>query len=83
MYDSFNYQARKEFGQRVKMFRRAKGLTQLQLANLLGFNHPSQVCEMEKGRRRIPPELVPKLTQLLDCEIVDLVEYQHTAEHPI
>jgi len=43
----------KEFGKRLAALRRKRGLTQTELADLLGLKQP-RILSFEKGRRRMP-----------------------------
>ena len=52
-------------GQRIKDLRERKGLTQKQLAELLGYKSKSSVTHIEAGRD-IPRPMVAKLAELLD-----------------
>lgn len=52
-------------GQRIKELRERKGLTQKQLAELLGYKSKSSVTHIESGRD-IPRQMVAELAKLLD-----------------
>ncbi len=52
-------------GDRVKELRTKKGLTQQDLAELLGYKTKSSVAHIEKGRD-IPRAMVVKLANILD-----------------
>lgn len=52
-------------GERVKELRRKKGLTQDELAELLGYKSKSSVAHIENGRD-IPRSMVVKLAEVLD-----------------
>lgn len=47
-------------GEEFRTLRMALGLTQAQLAKVLGFGHGNYIGAMENGRRAIPP-LVDRL----------------------
>ena len=52
-------------GDRVKELRIKKGLTQLELAEMLGYKSKSSVAHIENGRD-IPRSMVVKLASVLD-----------------
>ena len=52
-------------GERVKELRIKKDLTQLELAELLGYKSKSSVAHIENGRE-IPRSMVVKLAEVLD-----------------
>lgn len=52
-------------GSRIREARRAAGLSQGQVAQLLGLQRPS-VSEMEAGRRRVSGEEAARLAELFD-----------------
>lgn len=52
-------------GDRVKELRIKKGLTQLELAELLGYKSKSSVAHIENGRD-IPRSMVVKLAEVLE-----------------
>jgi transcriptional regulator with XRE-family HTH domain len=63
---------RETIGSNIKAHRTVNGLTQKQLAEMIG-THESHICHWETGNRE--PELtsVLKLCLALDCELEDLV----------
>lgn len=52
-------------GERVKLARKKKGMTQEELANQLGYKSKSSVTHIEKGRD-IPRAMVSQLARILD-----------------
>lgn len=52
-------------GERVKQLRKKKGLTQSELASLLGYKSKSSVAHIENGRD-IPRPMVATLANILD-----------------
>jgi transcriptional regulator with XRE-family HTH domain len=55
--DSATVQAlRKQGGAWLKSLREARGLSQSQLARLLGSDHYTFISQLETGRGRIPPD---------------------------
>ncbi|MFG3533080.1 Scr1 family TA system antitoxin-like transcriptional regulator [Streptomyces sp. NPDC047917] len=62
-----NASALKLVGKLVAVFRRAAGLTQTQLADLVG-HQVETIASIEQGRRTLLPELAAKLDDLLDTK---------------
>lgn len=60
-----------EIGERVATLRKEQGLTQAQLAELLGMSQ-QMVALYELGRRRIPLDLLPECARLLGVSIEGL-----------
>ncbi len=61
---------KKEIGNRIKSYRKLKGLTQEQLAELMDFNTKS-ISLLENGHNYIALNKVPKL-----CNALDIKPYQ-------
>ena len=61
----------REVGERVTTLRKEQGLTQAQLAELLGISQ-QMVALYELGRRRIPLDLLPEFARLLGVSIEGL-----------
>ena len=59
-------------GQRIAQLRKEHGLTQAQLAELLGISQ-QQVASFEAGRRRVPVSVLPTLASTLAVAVQDLV----------
>lgn len=68
--DKLFYQA---LGQRIAQFRKARGLTQQQLAETLGIAQQT-MAHYEGGRLRIAVALLPTLTQALGITVEALLE---------
>lgn len=62
----------KTLGQRVSELRKEQHLTQVQLAEHIGFSQ-QQVASFEAGRRKIPASLLPILAELFVVPIEDLL----------
>lgn len=60
-------QKRAIIASRIREARRAAGLSQGQVARLLGLQRPS-VSEMEAGRRRVSGEEITRLAELFDVK---------------
>lgn len=66
-------------GQRVKLLREKKGLTQQELAELLGYRSKTSVAHIENGRD-IPRSMVVKLSDLLDTTPAYLMGWEDSKE---
>ena len=60
------------FGKRMAALRRKRGLTQLELAEKLGYSQ-QQILSFEKGRRRMYVSALPKLASALGVPLEELV----------
>lgn len=67
-------------GQRLLELRKAQGLTQSQLAELLGISQ-QLVAFYEKGHRRVPVDLLPEVARLLAVSVEELLGL-HTGPPP-
>lgn len=63
--DGMTSDFRKEMGKRLALARKAKQISQYELADLLGLKQPI-IAEYEIGRTPVPVQRVPKLAQTLD-----------------
>jgi len=61
-----------KLGERIATLRNERGLTQVQLAELLGCSQ-QQVLSFEKGRRRVPVSALPGLSKALGVPVEDLL----------
>ena len=57
----------------IKTFRKKKGLSQKELAGLLGLNQ-SAVAQWETGKTAPNFRRLKKLTEILECSVDDLME---------
>jgi transcriptional regulator with XRE-family HTH domain len=62
-----------KLGQRIAQFRKAQGLTQQQLAEVLGISQQT-MAHYEVGRLRIAVAMLPPLTKALGITIEELLE---------
>lgn len=69
----------KILGQRLQIERKARGLTQQQLANLLRVARTTIVA-VEKGERTLQPEEIARLAQAWEISISDLVRERPAVE---
>jgi SOS-response transcriptional repressor LexA len=61
-----------EFGKLIRNLRLKMGMSQVSLGEELGL-HPSYVSRMEHGERRASPEVLKKMSELLDCPLDHLL----------
>lgn len=69
----------KEIGGRIKRMRRNLGLTQENLAQLIGVTF-QQVQKYETGKNRISAAMLKEISKTLQCTVLDLLENIETAE---
>lgn len=60
------------FGERLAQLRKAQGLTQVQLADLLAVSQQA-VTAYESGQRRVPISTLPLLARTLNITIEELI----------
>lgn len=60
------------FGERLAALRKAQGLTQVRLAELLDVSQQA-ITAYESGQRRVPISTLPRLAALLGTSIEDLI----------
>ncbi|WP_026569013.1 MULTISPECIES: helix-turn-helix domain-containing protein [Sediminibacillus] len=75
--------AGKEWGRRVKAYRKLKGYTQVQFARKLGVS-VSVIGEVERGTRMLSDELLRQITDVLEISAQELAPEQdkHKYRHP-
>ena len=61
-----------KLGERIAALRYERGLTQVQLADALGYSQ-QQVLSFEKGRRRVPVSALPELSWVLGVSVEELL----------
>jgi transcriptional regulator with XRE-family HTH domain len=62
----------KQLGARIAALRKDQGMTQVQLAELLGLSQ-QMVASYEVGRRRAPVSLLPQIAQTLAVSLEELI----------
>jgi len=62
----------KKFGERLAALRKAKGVTQTELAEATGYSQ-QQIQSFEKGRRRMPLSVVPDVVEKLGVTYEELL----------
>ena len=66
----------KKLGERVFELRTKRGLTQVQLADLIGTKHP-QVRRVEKGEANSTINMLRKIARALDVSVGELVDIEN------
>ncbi len=61
-----------KLGQRIAQLRKERGLTQVQLAEILGVSQ-QHMQSFEKGRRRVPVSALPRLSKVLGVPVEALI----------
>ncbi|QYH38461.1 helix-turn-helix transcriptional regulator [Algoriphagus sp. NBT04N3] len=59
---------KEKFGQRIRLVRKEKGLSQEELAEKSGLNRP-YISAIEQGKRNVSLEVMEKLAVALETEI--------------
>lgn len=71
----------KAFGQRLAHLRKAQGITQSELGELLQLDQTA-IASYEVGRRRVPLSLLPLLARSLKVSIAELIEEEAPSAKP-
>ncbi len=67
---------KKDFGMRLKELRSKKGITQYQLAEIVGID-PKHMSHIETGRSFPKADLIEKFAEALDVEYTKLFRTEH------
>lgn len=60
-------------GERIAMYRQEKGLSQEELAHLLGYKSRSTIQKIESGQRDVPRKMIAQLSIILNVNPLDLL----------
>lgn len=60
-------------GERIAKFRVEKGMTQDELAKLVGYKSRSSINKIELGQRDIPRSMIVKISEILDISPLELL----------
>ena len=71
----------KALGQRIALIRREKGMTQVQLAPKLGLSQQA-LSHYENGRLRVPLGLLPRLAEIFELTLDELMTGQPAVRQP-
>lgn len=69
--------------QKIKRLRNEKGLSQAQLANLIGVAHKSSICKMEREMRYCSFATLNKIAKALDCSPLSLIRIDEYEEEVV
>ena len=64
---------KKEIGLRIKTIRKEKGLSQKELASLMGYKDVSTIAKIETGVNDVTTETLYKLANCLSVDIRDIL----------
>lgn len=65
---------KKEIGLRIKTIRKEKGLSQKELASLMGYKDVSTIAKIETGVNDVTTETLYKLANFLSVDILDILK---------
>ncbi len=71
----------KKIGQKIREIRQKKGISQLELANLVDTSQ-SHIANIEAGRRRIPFEVLERIAKALGVSVAEIVEEPDESQPP-
>lgn len=60
-------------GERIAGYRKAAGLTQAQLAAMVGGIHPTMITQIERGTKGVSIQTGIAIAKALDCDIIELI----------
>ena len=58
-----------DFASRIKEIREQRGLTQRELASMLGYSDRSSICKIENGDRSVPAEKALEIAKILAVDL--------------
>ena len=73
---------KKDFGQRIKELRNKKGITQYQLAEMVGID-PKHMSHIETGRSFPKADLIEKFANALEIDYPELFSTQYLEDREI
>lgn len=72
----------RKVGENIKKFRKAKGISQQELANRTDF-HQSQIYMLENGKRNFNSHHLEKISQALDVPVIKFFEEERKIEREL
>lgn len=60
-------------GERIARYREERGLSQEELAKMLGYKSRATINKIETGKRNIPRDLIVKLSAILEVSPIDIL----------
>ena len=67
------------YGEKIKMFRAAKGITQKELGEAIGRTE-SSIAKYEQGKVEIPISILEQLASALSVDVLDIAEFDQSVE---
>ena len=67
----------KNFGKRLKEIRKRKGLSQQQLAELVGMESTNNISKLESGEQLPKKENLEKICKVLNVDVKELFDFGH------
>ena len=67
----------KNFGKRLKEIRKRKGLSQQQLAELVGMEPTNNISKLESGEQLPKKENLEKICKVLNVDVKELFDFGH------
>ena len=70
-------------GELIAKYRKEKGLSQEELANLLGYKSRTTINKIEKGQRDVPRNMIAQLSIILNVSPLDLLGENEKSSTPL
>lgn len=70
-------------GSKIKRLREQKGLTQLELANMIGFTSKSSIAKIEKDARGVSMPKIKAIAEALHVSVLYLIGLEDEYGNPI
>ena len=70
-------------GERIAKYRQEKGLSQEELAHLLGYKSRSTIYKIEVGQREVPRKMIAQLSIILNVSPLDILGENEKSPSPI
>lgn len=61
------------FDANIKKLRKARGMTQAELADALGYSDRSMISHIEKGKTAVPIDKLDDFAKALNCSVADIL----------
>jgi len=74
---------RREAGLELKRLREVRGMTQRELANIVGFEYYTFIAQIEGGRGRLPPDRYESYAEALDVPRQDFARMMLRYYEPV
>ena len=70
-------------GERIASYRKDKGLSQEELAHLLGYKSRSTINKIETGEREVPRNMIAQLSIILNVSPLDILGENEKSSSPV